>query len=65
VTTLDDIRRFATALPEVEEFTHFRLPSFKVAGKPFAGIEKGDTTAVFSTSQEEAAAAVAERPQHL
>ncbi|MEV1168239.1 MmcQ/YjbR family DNA-binding protein [Nonomuraea sp. NPDC049784] len=58
--TLDDIRRFATALPEVEEVTHFRLPSFKVSGKPFAGMEKGDATAVFSVSQQEAATAVAE-----
>lgn len=33
VITLDDIRRYARALPEVEEATHFRLPSFKVRGK--------------------------------
>jgi hypothetical protein len=25
VITLDDIRRLATAFPEVEEFTHFRI----------------------------------------
>jgi hypothetical protein len=51
-------RRFATAFPEVEEFTHFRfrLPGFEVRGKPFAGVEKGETTAVFAISQEEAAA---------
>ncbi|WP_433431898.1 MmcQ/YjbR family DNA-binding protein [Nonomuraea sp. CA-141351] len=59
---LDDIRRIATALPEVEEVTHFRLPSFKVSGKPFAGMEKGDATAVFSVSQQEAATAVAADP---
>jgi hypothetical protein len=29
VTTLDDIRRLATAFPEVEEFTHFRQPAFE------------------------------------
>ncbi|NKZ06507.1 MmcQ/YjbR family DNA-binding protein [Actinomadura latina] len=57
--TLDDIRRFALALPEVEEVTHFRLPSFKVRKKPFAGVEKGEVTAVFSVSEEEAARAVA------
>jgi hypothetical protein len=64
VITLDDIRRMATAFPEVEEFTHFRLPvpSFKVMGKPFAGMEKGETTAVFSISHEEAAKAVADAP---
>lgn len=56
--TLDDIRRFATAFPEVEESAHFRQPAFKVRGKAFAGGEKGEATAVFSISQEEAAAAV-------
>lgn len=60
--TLDDIARFAVAFPEVEEVTHFRLPSFKVKGKPFAGVEKGGATAVFSVSQEEAAQAVADDP---
>jgi hypothetical protein len=64
VITIEDIRRFATALPDVEEFTHFRfrVPGFKVAGKAFAGLEKGHRTAVFSISQEEAAKAVAEDP---
>lgn len=60
--TLDDIRRIATAFPEVEETTHFRLPGFKVRGKPFAGVEKGAATAVFSVGQDEAAKAVAEDP---
>ncbi|MDQ2761344.1 MAG: MmcQ/YjbR family DNA-binding protein [Actinomycetota bacterium] len=64
--TLDDVRRFSNAFPEVEEFTHFRFgqPVFKVAGKPFAGGagSKGETTAVFSVSQEEAAKAVADDP---
>jgi hypothetical protein len=62
VITLDDIRHVATALPDVEEVPHFGLPSFKVRGKPFAGVEKGGTTGVFSVSQEEAAKAVATDP---
>jgi hypothetical protein len=62
VVRLDDIGRFAVAFPEVEEVTHFRLPSFKVKGKPFAGVEKGGATAVFSVSEEEAAQAVADDP---
>jgi hypothetical protein len=64
VITLDDIRSMATAFPEVEEFTHFRIrmPGFKVMGKAFAGMEKGETTAVFSISHEEAAKAVADDP---
>lgn len=60
--TVDDIRRFATAFPEVEEFSHFGLPGFRVRGKPFAGVEKGETTAVASISRDEAAAAVADDP---
>lgn len=58
VITLEDLRRCAQALPEVEESTHFGLPSFKVRGKPFAGVEKTGETAVFSVGQDEAAAAV-------
>ena len=64
--TLDDVRRFATAFPEVEEVTHFRFgqPVFKVAGKPFAGGggSKEETTAAFSISQEEVATAIADDP---
>ena len=60
--TFADIRRFATAFPEVEEFAHFRQPAFRVRGRAFAGGEKGEATAVFSVSREEAAAAVAQDP---
>ncbi|MEV0648989.1 MmcQ/YjbR family DNA-binding protein [Phytomonospora sp. NPDC050363] len=59
---LDDIRRFATALPEVEEGVHFRRPSFKVHGRPFVGPEQGETHAVVAVGREEAAIAVAEDP---
>ncbi|MGP3948740.1 MmcQ/YjbR family DNA-binding protein [Streptomyces sp. 7N604] len=48
------------ALPEVEETTHFRLPSFKVRGRPFVGMEKGDTTVIVAVAQAEAQAAAAE-----
>ncbi|MGW5360104.1 MmcQ/YjbR family DNA-binding protein [Actinopolymorpha pittospori] len=59
-----EIRRFATAFPEVEEFTHhvFEQPVFKVRGKAFAGMDRGGRTAVFSIKQEDAAAAVAAEP---
>lgn len=60
--TLIEIRGFATAFPEVDESTHFRLPSFKVRGKPFVVVEKGGTTALFSVSQQEAAQMVAGDP---
>ncbi|HEY3687044.1 MAG TPA: MmcQ/YjbR family DNA-binding protein [Streptosporangiaceae bacterium] len=61
--TPDDIRRVAIAFPEVEESLHFGQPKFAVRAKAFAGTEKGGRTAVFSVSQEEAAAAVAAEPE--
>ncbi|PXY38512.1 MmcQ/YjbR family DNA-binding protein [Prauserella flavalba] len=59
---LDDLRAYANALPEVEEKTHFRLPSFAVRGEPFAGLERGETTAIVAVDRETAGAAVAEDP---
>lgn len=62
--TSEEIRRLATAFPEVEEFTHhlFKVPGYRVGGKAFAGMDKGQRTAVFSVPHQEAAAAVAEEP---
>lgn len=62
--TTDDIRRWATALPEVEEITHFRfrVPVFKVRGRTFAGLGKDETTAVFCVSEQEADNAAADDP---
>jgi hypothetical protein len=64
VITTEDIRRWATALPEVEETSHFRfcVPQFKVRGKTFAGMGKDATTAVFCVSKEEAGSAIAADP---
>jgi len=64
VISLEAIRRFATEFPEVEEAEHFRFhqPIFKVRGKPFAGVERGEVAAVFSISQQAAATLVAENP---
>lgn len=61
---IDHIRRCATALPGVEEYVHFRFrtPGWKVNGKPFAGLEKGETAAVFCVTQAEAAEAVTADP---
>lgn len=62
--TVDEIRGYATALPEVEEFTHFRfrVPGFRVDGAAFAGMDKGEATAVFSVDLKEASGAVAKDP---
>lgn len=59
---LADIRRFATALPEVEERTHFRLPGFRVADKLLVHLERGDTHAIVCIGRAEAQAAAADQP---
>lgn len=59
--TLDDIRGYAMALPEVEEGTHFRMPAFRVRGKGFVGLEKG-THAQVAVDRATAEAAVASDP---
>lgn len=38
MATWDDVRRIASALPETEEGTSWRQPSFRVAGKWFVGM---------------------------
>jgi hypothetical protein len=38
MSTWDDVRRLAAQLPEAEESTSYRKPSFKVRGKMFAAI---------------------------
>jgi hypothetical protein len=62
--TTEDIRRWAIALPEVEETSHFRfrVPQFKVRGRTFAGLGKDATTAVFCVSEQEAESATADDP---
>ncbi|MFI7431260.1 MmcQ/YjbR family DNA-binding protein [Micromonospora sp. NPDC049836] len=64
MTTTGDIRRWATALPEVEETSHFRfhVPVWKVRDRTFLGMGKGETTAVFCVSEQEANDAAAADP---
>lgn len=64
MTTTQDIRRWAMALPEVTETSHFlfHVPVFKVAGRTFVGMGKGETTVVFCVSEQEANAAAAAGP---
>jgi hypothetical protein len=64
VITTDDIRRWATALPEVEETSHFRfhVPIFKVRGRTFLGMGQDEKTAVFCVSEHEADSAAATDP---
>jgi hypothetical protein len=60
--TPDDVRELAVALPEVEEETHFRLPSFTVHGKGFVVVEKGDDSVLLSVDRATAEDAAAEEP---
>ncbi|WP_182897339.1 MmcQ/YjbR family DNA-binding protein [Microbispora sp. H10830] len=64
MTTTDDIRRWATALPEVEEVSHFRfhVPVFKVRGRTFLGMGRDETTAVFCVAEQQAADAAQADP---
>ena len=64
VTTTEEIRHWATALPEVEETSHFRfhVPVFKVRGRTFLGMGKDETTAVFCVSARAADEAAAADP---
>jgi hypothetical protein len=64
VIATDDIRRWATALPEVEETSHFRfhVPIFKVRGRTFLGMGQDEKTAVFCVSEQEADGAAATDP---
>lgn len=56
MVTTEDIRRWALALPEVEETSHgrFHVPVFKVRGRTFAGMGRDETTAVFCVSESRA-----------
>lgn len=54
---VEEVREWAAAFPEVEEGTHFRLPSLKVSGKVFVLVEKGEQSVLLSVDEESARAA--------
>jgi hypothetical protein len=62
MSSAEDLRSYALSLPEVEEATHFGMPSFKVKGKSFAGLEKDGLHGGVSVPLETARAFVAEDP---
>jgi hypothetical protein len=64
VTTTDDIRRWAMALPEVGETSHFlfHVPIWKVRGKTFLGMTKDQAAAVFCIAEHQADEAAAADP---
>jgi len=60
---LADIRRYATALPEVEEKPHFRLPAFRATDRLIVHLEKGGRHAIVCVGEAEATAAAAQEPE--
>lgn len=64
MTTPDDIRTYATALPEVEERTHFGKPAFRVRDKLFVSVhdEPEGLSAIVGVGREAATAAAADAP---
>jgi hypothetical protein len=64
VSTTDDIRCWAMALPEVEELSHFRfhVPVFKVRGRTFLGMGADEQKVVFCISEQDADRAAAADP---
>lgn len=56
----DDLRNSALALPGTTEGTHFRLPSFRVSGKGFAGLQKNGTHAILLVDKPSVHALVSE-----
>ncbi|MGH7642382.1 MAG: hypothetical protein ACRENX_05095 [Candidatus Dormibacteria bacterium] len=64
--TTEDIRRWAIAHPEVAESSHFLFhsPVFKVRGRSFLGLGRGEKMAVFLISQEDTDEEAAGDPSH-
>ncbi len=64
--TVDEIRAWAMALPEVTETQHFRfmVPLWQVCGKTFLGMGRDQTTAVFCITEESTNEAAAADPEH-
>jgi hypothetical protein len=66
MTTTDDLRLWATALPEVREkqHFHFKVPLWQVRGRTFLGLGRDQTTAIFCITEESANSAAAKHPDH-
>ena len=62
MATLNDLRKFALALPGATEGRHFHLVAFRVADKPFVSVEKNNTHAGFALDKPQIEALVAQAP---
>jgi hypothetical protein len=63
----DDVRAFASSLPEVEEEPHFGRPAFRVRGKLFVSVHADDTEpfAIVHVDYADAATAAHDTPESL
>jgi len=59
MATLDDVRRIALALPEVQEKPHFGMPAFRVADKGFVSVAKDHSRVLLYLDPAEVAAELA------
>ena len=60
--TLDQVRRIARSLPDVEEGTSYGTPAFKVRGKLFARLRPEDDLLVVKVDRDERSALIASAP---
>jgi hypothetical protein len=65
MTAPPSLRDAALALPGVVETTHFRLPTFTVAGKGFVTVEKGGSSAILAVGEAQAAELAAAEPEQF
>jgi hypothetical protein len=65
MTTTEEIRAWAMALPEISEKQHlrFKVPQWQVHGETFLGMGYDESTAVFCISENSAAEALVADPR--
>jgi hypothetical protein len=62
VATWEDVRRIASALPESEESTSYRMPCFKVRGKTFVNVSREPGAIVTRASADDVELLVRAKP---
>ncbi|MFJ6695226.1 MmcQ/YjbR family DNA-binding protein [Streptomyces sp. NPDC091272] len=62
MTTSEDVRRVALALPETAEKLSWGSPTFRVAGKIFAALSDDDRSMAFKCPKEERPELIAAEP---
>jgi hypothetical protein len=63
MTTADQMRKLALALPQTEEKSHFGQPDFRVCDKIFAGLSREETRGTLKLTPELQAVVVSAKPE--